>query len=127
MSIKLSIREESGVTIVDLSGRLTLGEGASTLGIMVRQMTAAGHKNMLLNLGEVSVLDSAGMGVLVSAFANVKNQGGHLKLLNLSSRLKNLLLVTKLYTVFEVYDDAAAAVRSFGEPAVGAPAHQGTH
>ncbi len=125
MSVKLSIREQGDVRIVDVSGRLTMGEGANTLASTVHQMATAGQKKMVLNLREVSVLDSAGIGVLVSTFASVNNQGGHLKLENLSSRVKNLLLLTKLYTVFEVYEDEASAVSSFRDSAFEASTTQG--
>jgi len=80
---------------------------------MIRDMAAAGNKKLLLNLGEVSYIDSSGIGELVSGFTTVTNHGGNLKLLNLTKRVKDLLQITKLYTVFEVHDDEAAAVRSF--------------
>jgi len=113
MSIKLGIREVEGVRIVDVSGRLTLGEGTSALRNAVREMATLGDKKILLNLADVSHLDSSGIGELVSAFVTVSNQGGKLKLVKLSDRVQGLLLVTKLFTVFEVFDDEATAVRSF--------------
>ena len=113
MSVKLTTRQVGDVTVVDAVGRITLGEGASTFRDKVRELAAAGHKKMLLNLGEVSYIDSSGIGEMVSGFTTVANQSGQLKLLNLTKRVKDLLQITKLYTVFEVFDDEAAAVRSF--------------
>ena len=122
MSVKLSIRRVNDVRIVDVFGRVTLGEGASMLRDALRAMSKEGEKKILLNLAELTYLDSSGIGVLVGCFATLRNQGGHLKLLNLTSRVKDLLLITKLYTVFEVYEDEAAAIESFGGVTVRAPA-----
>jgi anti-sigma B factor antagonist len=113
MSMKLTTREVSGVTIVDLSGKITLGEGGTTLREEVRKLLAAGSKKIVLNLAEVSYIDSSGLGELVSAYTAVKNAGGELKLLNLTSKVRDLLVITKLVTVFDVKDDEAAAVSSF--------------
>ena len=113
MSAKLNPRQVGDVTVVDVSGRITLGEGSSNLREGIRDLVAKGNKKILLNLGEVSYIDSSGIGELVSAFTSVTNQGGHLKLLNLTKRVKDLLQITKLYTVFEVHEDEAKAVRSF--------------
>lgn len=113
MSIKLNSRQVGDVTVVDLAGRITLGEGSSTMRDALRELLAKGNKKILLNLGEVSYIDSSGIGELVSAFTTVTNQGGELKLLGLNKRVKDLLQITKLYTVFEVHDDESAAVRSF--------------
>lgn len=113
MSIKASTRLVDGVTIVDLSGRITLGEGSSTLRETVRDLVSKGQKSILLNLGDVTYIDSSGIGELVSSFTSVSNQGGRLKLLNLQKKVHDLLQITKLYTVFEVHTDEAAAVRSF--------------
>lgn len=113
MSAKLSPRQVGDVSVVDVSGRITLGEGSSNLREGIRDLVAKGNKKILLNLGEVSYIDSSGIGELVSAFTSVTNQGGQLKLLNLTKRVRDLLQITKLYTVFEVYDDEAKAVRSF--------------
>lgn len=113
MSIKLNSRQVGDVTVVDLAGRITLGEGSSTMRDALRDQLAKGNKKILLNLGEVSYIDSSGIGELVSAFTTVTNQGGQLKLLGLNKRIKDLLQITKLYTVFEVLDDESAAVRSF--------------
>jgi anti-sigma B factor antagonist len=113
VSIKLNSRQVGDVTVVDLAGRITLGEGSSTMRDALRDLLAKGHKKILLNLGEVSYIDSSGIGELVSAFTTVTNQGGQLKLLGLNKRVKDLLQITKLYTVFEVKDDESEAVRSF--------------
>jgi anti-sigma B factor antagonist len=101
------------VSVVDVAGRITLGEGSSALRELLRDMVTKGQKHILLNLGEVSYIDSSGIGELVSGFTTVTNSGGQLKLLNLNKRVKDLLQITKLYTVFDVHDDEAGAVRSF--------------
>lgn len=113
MSVKLTTRQVGDVTVIDAAGRITLGEGASTFRDLIRDLAAKGDKKLLLNLGEVSYIDSSGIGELVSGFTTVTNHGGSLKLVGLSKRVKDLLQITKLYTVFEAYDDEAEAVRSF--------------
>ena len=113
MSMKLATREVSGVTIVDLSGKITLGEGGMALREEVHKLLAGGSKKIVLNLGEVNYIDSSGLGELVSAYTAVKNAGGELKLLNLTSKVRDLLVITKLVTVFDVKDDEASAVASF--------------
>ncbi len=113
VSVKLTSRQVGDVTVIDAGGRITLGEGASAFRDIIRDMSAKGNKKLLLNLGEVSYIDSSGIGEMVSGFTTVTNNGGQLKLLGLSKRVKDLLQITKLYTVFEVYDDEAEAVRSF--------------
>jgi anti-sigma B factor antagonist len=113
MSVKVSTRHVDGVTILDLSGRITLGEGSVVLRDAIRDLLAKGDKNILLNLGDVSYIDSSGIGELVSAFTSVKNAGGELKLLNLTKKVHDLLQITKLYTVFDVKDDETTAVGSF--------------
>jgi anti-sigma B factor antagonist len=113
VSVKLTTRQVGDVTVMDAVGRITLGEGASTFRDNIRDLSSSGHKKILLNLGEVSYIDSSGIGEMVSGFTTVANQGGTVKLLNLTKRVKDLLQITKLYTVFEVFDDEAAAVRSF--------------
>ena len=113
MSVKLTNRQVGDVTVIDAVGRITLGEGSSTFRDTLRDLVSKGHKKLLLNLAEVSYIDSSGIGELVSGFTTVTNQGGRLKLVGLTKRVKDLLQITKLYTVFEVYDDEAEAVRSF--------------
>ena len=113
MSMKTSIRQVDGVTIVDCSGRITLGEGSVVLRDAVRDLLTKGQKKILLNLGEVNYIDSSGIGELVSAYTTAKNQGGELKLLKLTKKVHDLLQITKLYTVFDVKDDETAAVKAF--------------
>jgi anti-sigma B factor antagonist len=113
VSVKLTTRQVGDVTVVDAVGRITLGEGASTFRDSIRDLAASGHKKLLLNLAEISYIDSSGIGELVSGFTTVANQGGTVKLLNLTKRVQDLLQITKLYTVFEVHDDEAKAIRSF--------------
>lgn len=113
MSVKISTRQVGDVTVVDVSGRITLGEGSSALRDVLRDLTAKGNKKILLNLSDVSYIDSSGIGELVSGFTSVSNQGGTLKLLGLTKRVKDLLQITKLYTVFDVHEEEAHAIRSF--------------
>ena len=113
MSMKASTRQVDGVTIVDLSGRITLGEGSVVLRDTIKDLLGKGQKKILLNLGDVSYIDSSGIGELVSAFTSVRNQGGELKLLHLTKKVHDLLQITKLYTVFDVKDDEAAAIGAF--------------
>ena len=113
MSVKLNSRQVGDVTVVDVAGRITLGEGSSALRDTLRELVGKGQKKILLNLGEVSYIDSSGIGELVSGFTTVTNSGGQLKLLGLNKRVKDLLQITKLYTVFDVHEEEAAAVRSF--------------
>jgi anti-sigma B factor antagonist len=101
------------VSVIDVAGRITLGEGSSALRDTLRDMVTKGQKKILLNLGDVSYIDSSGIGELVSGFTSVTNSGGQLKLLNLTKRVKDLLQITKLYTVFDVHEDEAGAIRSF--------------
>ena len=113
MSMKTSTRQMDGITIVDLSGRITLGEGSVVLRDTIRDLVGKGQKKILLNLGDVTYIDSSGIGELVSAFTTVRNQGGELKLLNRTKKVHDLLQITKLYTVFDVKDDEATAISSF--------------
>ncbi len=113
MSIKLDVRQVGDVAVVDVAGRIILGEGSSALRDSLRDMVSKGQKKILLNLGEVSYIDSSGIGELVSGFTSVTNNGGQLKLLSLTKRVKDLLQITKLYTVFDVHESEASAVRSF--------------
>jgi anti-sigma B factor antagonist len=113
MSVKLTTRKVGDVTVVDVSGKITLGEGSSALRDVLRDLTAQGDRKVLLNLSEVTYIDSSGIGELVSGFTSVSNAGGTLKLLGLTKRVKDLLQITKLYTVFDVHEEEAHAVRSF--------------
>jgi anti-sigma B factor antagonist len=113
MSVKLNTRQVGDVTVIDVSGRITLGEGSSVVRDAVRDLTTKGNKKVLLNLGDVSYIDSSGIGELVAGYTSLANAGGTLKLLGLTKRVQDLLQITKLYTVFEVHEDEAHAVRSF--------------
>ena len=112
-SIKISTRQREGVVIVDIVGELRLGDGTGILRDVVRGVLDQGYKKVLLNLGSVRHIDSAGVGELMSCFTTTNNQGGRLKLMNLQKNVHNLLQITKLYTVFEVAEDEDSAVRSF--------------
>jgi anti-sigma B factor antagonist len=113
VSVKISKRDVGGITVVDLSGRLTLGDASALLRETLRDLLTQGQKKIVLNLGQVGYIDSSGLGELVSGFTTVKNQGGQLKLANLTQKVNDLLTITKLYTVFEVHNDEQAAVQSF--------------
>ena len=116
MSLKFKTRQVDGVAIMDLSGRITLGEGSVTLRDAVRDVLSKGSSHILLNLGDVDYIDSSGLGELVSAYTAVKVAGGELKMLKLTKKVKDLLQITKLYTVFDVKDEEAAAIASFSGP-----------
>src|SRR5579859_6495626 len=111
--MKATNRQVDGVAVVDMSGRITLGEGSVVLRDTVRDLLGKGNKKILLNLGDVSYIDSSGIGELVSAYTTVRNQGGELKLLNLTKKVHDLLQITKLYTVFDIKDDEATALKAF--------------
>jgi len=111
--LKLTTRQVGDVTIVDAAGRITLGEGSSAFRDTIKELVNKGHKKILVNLGDVTYIDSSGIGELVSGYTTVSNAGGQLKLLNLTKRVHDLLQITKLYTVFEVFDDEAKALASF--------------
>ncbi len=113
MSLKTSSRQVGGVTVVDLSGRIVLGDGSSILRDTLKDLAGRGQKQILLNLADVSYIDSSGLGALVSGYTSLKGQQGQVKLLNLTTKVRDLLQITKLLTVFEVFNDEAAAVRSF--------------
>ena len=117
--MKSTLRQVDSITVVDMSGRITLGEGCTQLRELIREQLSKGHKNLLLNLADVNYIDSSGIGELVSGFTRVSNEGGQLKLLNLTKKVHDLLQITKLYTVFDVHDDEAKAITSF-EKAAGA-------
>ena len=108
-----TIREVDVITIVDLSGRISLGEGSALLRKTVRDLLENGQTKILLNLGDVNYIDSSGIGELVSGFTAVRSRDCQLKLLNLTKTVHDLLQITKLFTVFEVYSDEGTAVESF--------------
>jgi anti-sigma B factor antagonist len=113
--MKASNRQVDGVAVVDMSGRITLGEGSVVLRDTIRDLIGKGNKKILLNLGDVTYIDSSGIGELVSAFTAVRREGGELKLLNLTKKVHDLLQITKLYTVFDIKDDETAAIKAFGK------------
>jgi len=113
--MKASNRQVDGITVVDMSGRITLGEGSVVLRDSIRDLISKGQKKILLNLGDVTYIDSSGIGELVSAFTAVRREGGELKLLKLTKKVHDLLQITKLYTVFDIKDDEATAIQSFSK------------
>ena len=114
MSLQLSERTIGDVVLIDLAGKITLGDGGDAmLKDKVRSLVQQGRKKIVLNLGDVSYIDSAGLGEMVQSYATVNKTGGGLKLLNTTKRIKDLLAITKLLTVFETYDSEADAVTSF--------------
>jgi anti-sigma B factor antagonist len=113
VALTIASRELDGVTVMSLNGRITLGEGSVQIRDAIRDLIAKGQKRILLDLGEVNYIDSSGLGELVSAYTTVKNQGAALKLLKLTRKVHDLLQLTKLYTVFDIYDDEASAIASF--------------
>jgi anti-sigma B factor antagonist len=113
MSMTIHTRQVDGVTILDLRGRIVLGEGSVQLRDSIKELIAKGQKHILLNLGDVNYIDSSGLGELVSAYTSVRNAGGELKLLSLTKKVHDLLQITKLYTVFDIKDDEASAVSAF--------------
>jgi len=113
VSMRINTREVQGVTILDISGRITLGDETGTLRDAVRDLLSKGVKKIVLNLADVSYIDSTGVGELVGSLMTVRNAGGDLKLMNLSEKVKDVVHVTKLYTVFDIKEDEFTAVKSF--------------
>jgi anti-sigma B factor antagonist len=113
VNLKTKIRQVDGIAVVDVSGRITLGEETKLLRETIQSLLGEGQKEILLNLGEVSFIDSVGIGELVTAFTSVRNRGGDLKLLKLTRKVHEVLQITKLYTVFDITDDEEAGIRSF--------------
>jgi|SRR5882724_11674598 len=113
MSLKIDTREVAHVTILDVTGRIVLGDEIGDLRDAVRNLIADGQKKIILNLAGVDYIDSSGVGELVSSYTTVRNAGGELKLLNLTQKVQDVLYVTKLYTVFDVREDEFTAVKSF--------------
>jgi anti-sigma B factor antagonist len=112
--LNISTRQSGGVTIVDLSGKIALGESNRALHDAIKGLIDGGQKNILLNLANVTVIDSSGLGELVASYASAERNGGAMKLANLSDRFIELIHITKLYTVFDVFDNEADALASFG-------------
>ena len=115
MNMTTSNRQVGGVTIVDISGRIELGEESAAMRDMIGDLLSKGHKQILLNLGAVDYIDSAGLGSLIGALASVRRQGGEVKLLNLPDKVVDVMQITRLYTVFDIVNDEAAGVKSFGQ------------
>jgi anti-sigma B factor antagonist len=111
--MQIAQRETGAVTVLDLSGKITLGEGDTLLKDKLHSLLHQGKKSVLLNLAEVNYVDSAGLGALVSAYTTVTREGGSLKLANITRKLQDLLSITKLLTVFETYESEDEALRSF--------------
>jgi len=113
MALRATYREAGGVTVVDMGGRITLGEGSALLRKTIRDLLEEQRTLILLNLADVDYIDSSGIGELVSAYTGVKKRGGSLKLLQLTKKVHDLLQLTKLFTVFEVFSDETTALRSY--------------
>jgi anti-sigma B factor antagonist len=113
MTIQASTRAVGDIAIVDISGQLRLGEGTGRLRDVVQQLVGQGYRKILLNLAGVVHIDSSGIGELMMNYTTLRNQGGELKLMNLNKNVRNLLQVTRLYTLFDVHDDQDAALKAF--------------
>jgi anti-sigma B factor antagonist len=111
--MNITQRQEQGVTILDVQGKITIGVGDVAVRDAVQTALASGSRDILLNLASVSTIDSAGVGELVSAYTTVTNRGGRLKLVNLPAKVNDILQITQLITVFEVHDDEREAIASF--------------
>jgi len=114
MNMTTRTRQAGGVTIVDISGRIVLGEESAALRDLVRDLLSKEHRQILFNLADVNYIDSAGLGTLVGSFTSVRKQKGELKLLNLSNKVSDVMQITKLYTVFDIVNDETEGVKSFG-------------
>lgn len=112
--MKIETRTVGEITIMDFSGQITLGEGTKEVRDAVRSILDQGGNKIILNLGGVNYIDSSGVGELVSTFASVTNKGGQLRLVHLTKRIKEMLTITKLLTVFQSFEDEQAAIASFG-------------
>jgi anti-sigma B factor antagonist len=113
MDLRVTYRDAGPITVVDIGGRITLGEGSALLRKTIRDLLDEQRTKILLNLADVNYIDSSGIGELVSAFTAVKNRGGDMKLLHLTKKVHDLLQLTKLFTVFDVYSDEHTALTSF--------------
>jgi len=113
MVMRATYRDAGTVTVVDIGGRITLGEGSALLRSTIRDLLAEGRNKIVLNLGDVNYIDSSGIGELVTAFTTVKKTGGDMKLLHLTKKVHDLLQLTKLFTVFEVFSDENVVIQSF--------------
>jgi anti-sigma B factor antagonist len=115
MGLRANPREVSDIVIIDLNGRITLGEGCQSVGELIHELIAKDRKKILLNLADVNFIDSAGIGTLTKCFVAAKRNGGAVKLVHLTTKIRDLLQITNLYTVFEVFSDEQTAVRSFSQ------------
>jgi anti-sigma B factor antagonist len=115
VALRMTERDVSGVNVLDIEGRIVLGEESNAFREKVKSLLAAGKKKIILNLANVTYIDSAGLGTLVATFHSARSQGATLKLANLGAKFKEVLQVTKLMTVFDTYDNEAAAIQSFGK------------
>ena len=115
--LNITQRRVGDVVILDLDGKIALGETNRSLHESLRSLAESDDKNVLINLGNVTTIDSSGLGELVAGFATLERSGGSMKLLNLSERITELMTITKLFTVFDVFDNEADAVASFGKAA----------
>jgi anti-sigma B factor antagonist len=115
MNMTTNIRKVRDVTVVDISGRIVLGEESAALRELVCDLLSKEHRKILFNLAQVNYIDSAGLGSLVAAFTSVRKQTGELKLLNLTNKVQDVMQITKLYTVFDIMNDEAEAIKSFGQ------------
>jgi anti-sigma B factor antagonist len=122
MNMTTSTRHVGGITIVDISGRIVLGKESASVRDLIHGLLSKGHTQILLNLGAVDYIDTRGLGSLVGAFTSVRKQGGELKLLNIPEQVADVMQITKLYTVFDILNDEAAAVKSFSQATVTAMA-----
>ena len=113
MSVKEKIHQVNDVLVIELSGRLTVGDGSVMLRDRIRKELAGGRKRILINLGDVSYIDSSGLGELISAFTSTTKSGGELKLLNLTKKIRDLMEIVRLYTIFDIYDNEGLALASF--------------
>src|SRR5947208_15638967 len=113
MHMTTNIRQVGGVTIVDISGRIVLGEESAALRDLVCDLLSKGHKKILFNLGDVNYIDSSGLGHLVSAFTSARKKEGELKLLNLTNKVQQVLQITRLYSVFNIMDEGGMAFKCF--------------
>lgn len=113
MALQLDAKDSQGVKVLSLAGRVTLGDESSQLRNKIKELLSQGNKRLVLDLGGVSYVDSAGLGTLVAGYTSARNEGGEIRLANVTKRLGELLSITKLLTVFSVYDSVEAAVKSF--------------
>src|SRR5579872_5632728 len=113
MSFRATIRDIEEVTVIDMDGRITLGEGSALLRDLVHEMLSKNRRKIVMNLAGINYIDSTGLGELVSAYRLIKSEGGELKLLHLNKKVTDLLQITKLYTVFDIHNQESRAIASF--------------